>query len=157
MLENIDRPQLIKWVAYYLIVGGILTICSGVLLAGAGGLAGMVGVMGLGTGTAVGDPEVAGELAAASAGLGAIGALAVIAGIASIIVGPAMAVVGFGLLRKQPWARMGTIVVVAISLITSLMFVFGGSGLLQVLFVIIDAVIIYLFLNDPRIKAELGG
>ncbi|HLV35439.1 MAG TPA: hypothetical protein VKY59_10010, partial [Spirillospora sp.] len=59
MLENIDRAQLIKWVAYYLIIGGILTICSGVLLTGAGGLAGMAGLMGAGMNTELQDPELA--------------------------------------------------------------------------------------------------
>jgi hypothetical protein len=153
MLENIDRAQLIKWVAYYLIVGGILTICSGVLLTGVGGLAGMAGVMGAGVNTEIGDPE----LAAATAGLGAIGVLTVIAGIASIVIGPAMAVVGWGLLQKKPWARMGTVIVVAISLAASVLTALGSVGLLQIAFIVIDAGIIYLFLNDPRIKAELGG
>jgi hypothetical protein len=44
-----------------------------------------------------------------------------------------------------------------INLIASLLLTFGGSGLFQILFVAIDAVIIYLFLTDPRIKAELGA
>ena len=153
MLENIERSQLIKWVAYYLIVGGILTICSGVLLTGAGGLAGMAGLMGASVNTEVQDPE----LAAATTGLGAISAVIVIAGIASIVAGPAMAVVGWGLLQKKPWSRMGTVIVVGISLVVSVLTALGSVGLLQIAFIVIDAVIIYLFLNDPRIKAELGG
>jgi hypothetical protein len=153
MLENIDRKQLIKWVAYYLVIGGILTICSGVLLTGAGGLAGMAGFMSAGVNTEIQDPE----LAAATAGLGAIGAVVVIAGIASIITGPAMAVVGWGLLQRKPWARMGTVIVVGISLVVSIVTALGSVGLMQIAFIVIDGVIIYLFLNDPRIKAELGG
>jgi hypothetical protein len=153
MLENIDRSQLIKWVAYYLIVGGILTICSGIALTGVGGLAGMAGLMGAGVSTELQDPE----LAAATAGLGAISALTVIAGIASIVIGPAMAVVGWGLLQKKPWSRMGTVIVVGIGLVVSVLTALGSVGILQILFIVIDGVIIYLFLNDPRIKAELGG
>jgi hypothetical protein len=153
MLENIDRKQLIKWVAYYLIVAGILTICSGIALTGVGGLAGMAGIMGAGVNTELGDPE----LAAATAGLGAISALTVIIGIASIVAGPAMAVVGWGLLQKKPWARMGTVIVVGISLVVSVLTALGSVGLLQIAFIVLDVVIIYLFLNDPRIKAELGG
>jgi hypothetical protein len=96
------------------------------------------------------------EMAAATAGLGAIGALTVIAGIASIVIGPAMAVVGWGLLQKKPWSRMGTVIVVGIGLVVSILTALGSVGILQILFIVIDGVIIYLFLNDPRIKAELG-
>ncbi len=152
MLENIDRKQLIKWVAYYLIVGGVLTICSGIALTGVGGLAGMAGFMSAGVNTEIQDPE----LAAATAGLGAISALTVIAGIASIVAGPAMAVVGWGLLQRKPWARMGTVIVVGLSLVVSVVTALGSIGLLQIAFIVIDGIIIYLFLNDPRIKAELG-
>jgi hypothetical protein len=160
MLENIDRAQLVKWVAYYLIISGILSICFGVLLAGVGGLGGLAGAIGLGSGAMLDDPELSelnDELAAASAGLAVISTLAFVAGIASIIIGPAMIVVSVGLLQKRSWARMGTVIVVAINLIASLLLTFGGSGLFQILFVAIDAVIIYLFLTDPRIKAELGA
>ncbi|HLV36849.1 MAG TPA: hypothetical protein VKY59_17120 [Spirillospora sp.] len=150
MLENIDRAQLVKWVAYYLIIGGILGICFG----------GLAGAIGLGTGVMFEAPELnemSDGLAVVNARVAAIRTLIFVAGIASIILGPVMIAVSVGLLQKRSWARMGTVIVVAVNLIVLLLLSFGGSGLLEILLAVIDAVIIYLFLTDPRIKTELGA
>ena len=157
ILKDTPRPQIIRWVAIYMVVAGILTVCGGVLLTLAGGLAGLGGALGLGAlaGAGVDVPE-AREAAAAAGALTAISGITLCFGLLSIVTGPAMIIVGWGLFNRARWARMGTVIIAGLSVITSLLGLLTGGGIINLLWVVISGFIAYLFYTDPAIKAEFG-
>lgn len=77
-------------------------------------------------------------------------------GVLNIILGPAMIVVGLGLRSRAAWSRMGVVVVAGISAVVSLVSLLTGSGVLNLIWLIVGAFVVYVFYTDPGIKAEFG-
>lgn len=151
-LRDVDRAQLIRYVGIYMLIAGVLTLCGGLALTVAGGLGGLVGAgtFGFLSGTA------GSEGAAAATGLMAASGLALIYGILSIVTGPLMVVVGYGLLKRLSWARMGTVIIAGLSVISSLIGLITGGGIINLVWVVASGFIAYLFYTDPGIKSEFG-
>lgn len=156
LLPGVDRGTIVKIVAVYLVVAGIVGLCGGLALLGVGGLASVMGIGGAGFfATAPGGTEAA-EAAAASAGLAFVGGLAVVMGILSLIAGPAQIIVAVGLFQRASWARMGTVIVAAVSAVIALVSLLIGSGISQLLWVIVSGFVAYFFYTDPEIKQILS-
>lgn len=149
-LKDVNRAQLIRYVAIYMLVAGVLTLCGGLALTVAGGLGGLFGAGTLGALSSAAGVE--GQAAATA--LVAASGLALVYGILSIITGPLMVVVGLGLMRRMPWARMGTVVVAGLSVVSSLIGLLTGGGIFNLVWVVISGFVAYLFYTDPGIKSE---
>jgi hypothetical protein len=155
-MPGVDRNQIIKIVAIVLAVLGVLGLCSGVLLVAGGALGGV----GLGLGAAAvqesgsTDPEVQQALSAGAAASG----FALILGVANIILGPIMLVAAYGLFQKKSWARMLTVIAAGLSAVVNLAFILTGGGLLGNLIpLVIDAFVAYLFYTDAEIQRILSN
>ncbi|RMG82079.1 MAG: hypothetical protein D6712_15250 [Chloroflexi bacterium] len=59
---------------------------------------------------------------------------------------------------RKPWAYMGTIYVCAALIITWLLSALfgGGIGIVQIIFLVINAIIIFLFWSDKGTKQAFG-
>lgn len=155
MLENVSRSQIVKWVGYYMLIVGAFRLICGPLAAVVGGLGILGGVAG-----AVSSPfaqEASGDIAQASGALVAASGILVVLGVVGIITGIAMLIVGYGLLQRRSWSRMGTIIVLGISAVTSLLSILSGGGGSEIVWMLLSGFIVYLFYTDPGIKQELGG
>jgi hypothetical protein len=141
-LNNVNRAQLIRYVAIYMLVAGILSICGGIALAGVGVLGGVSGAVVSTTGT--GDATA---LASASG-------LALVYGILSLISGPILIIVAVGLFRRMSWARMGVVIACALNAVSALIGLLTGSGIGQIIWVIVSGFLAYFFYTDPGIKQE---
>ena len=155
MLDNVSRSQIVKWVGYYMVIVGAIRVICGPLAALVGGLGFLGGLAGTASSTFA--REASGEVAAASAGLAAASGLLVVIGILGIVTGIAMLIVGVGLLQRRPWSRMGTVIVLGVGVVTSLLSILSGSGGAEIVWLIVGGFIVYLFYTDPGIKQELGG
>ncbi len=124
------------------IIGGILTIVGGGIAASLANQAGGQG---------------------AGAGAGVLGALGAAAGVVVLIFGALDFLLGWGMLKLKNWARIITIVLMALGIVGSL---FGVIGLLAhftvfgllwiVVWVAIYALIIW-YLVKPDVKAAFQG
>jgi hypothetical protein len=146
-LNNVNRAQLIRYVAIYMLVAGVLSLCAGVALAGVGVLGGVSGAL-VATSTGTADGQQAGTALAAASGL------AVIYGILSIISGPILIIVAIGLFRRMSWSRMGVVIACAFNAISALLGIVTGSGIGQIIWVIVSGFLAYFFYTDPGIKQE---
>lgn len=156
-LDSMGRPTLIRYVSIYMLIVGIFSICGGVLLFIGGAAAGVGGALGAAALSGTTDPEAQQAAQALGAAAGLSGIL-LIYGILSIISGPALFVVGWGLRSRAPWARMGVVVAGGIHVLVSLIgLLTGGGGIFSILWLVVDALIVYAFYSDAGIKAELGG
>lgn len=145
-LNNVNRAQLIRYVAIYMLVAGVLSLCAGIALAGIGVLGGVSGAVVSTTGTT--DATQAGTALVAASGL------AVIYGILSIISGPILIIVAIGLFRRMSWSRMGVVIACAFNAISALLGIVTGSGIGQIIWVIVSGFLAYFFYTDPGIKQE---
>ncbi len=155
-LDSMGRSQFIRYVSIYLLVVGVISLCGGVLLFVAGAAAGVSGAIGASAinGASSTDAQQAQQALGAAA---AFGGLAALYGILDIISGPAMIVVGLGLRSRAPWSRMGVVVIGGIHVIVSLIGLFvGNGGILSLLWIIGDALVVYIFYAEPGVKAEFG-
>ncbi len=148
-LSGVNRAQLIRYTAIYLLVYAVINACGGILLGIAGGLAAGVGAMSASLG------EVSSDATAASSTLVGVGGLSLGLGILFLISVPIFAVAAFGLFRRTRWARMGAVVALGVSVLISLLTI--GNSILNLLWIVVSAYGIYLFWTDAGIKQELGG
>ncbi len=150
-LRNIAPAQLIRYVAIYMLISGIINLCGSVALITAGALGGaataLSGVSGAGV-----TPE--GQQAVAA--LGAVSGLAFISGILYFIAAPALIIVAIGLFRRMGWSRMGAVFVLIASAIVSIIGLLGGSGILNLLWILAGLYLAYFFYSDSGIKREFG-
>jgi hypothetical protein len=181
-LEGVDRATIVKGVAIYLIVTGILSLCGGVLLIIGGAAAGLGAVVGGASGefddfaqqglnAAATQGALSGadleeaqanleearealeEAGGAAVGLGVLSGLLLCFGIFSVLSGPLSIVVGAGAWTQQKWARMGVAVVAGISAVASLLGLLTGQGFWNLITLLISAFIAYFFYSDPEIKS----
>lgn len=145
-LNNVNRAQLIRYVAIYMLVAGIIGICGGIALASVGVLGGVSGAVVSTSGTT--------EAAQAGTALAAASGLAIVYGILSIISGPILIIVALGLFRRMSWARMGVVIACAFNVVSSLIGIVAGNGIGQIIWVIVSGFLAYFFYTDPGIKQE---
>ena len=148
LLAGVDRKAIVQIVAILMAIGGVLGICGGIALFGVGG------ILGIGSASFAPLVENAEGSAAVAAGAG-VGILAAITGILLLVEGVLSVVVAFGLFTRQPWARMGTVIVAGIGVIGQVLSLLTGGGFSSVLQALIYAFIAYFFYIDPELKAYL--
>lgn len=146
-IKNIDRKQFIRSVAIYFLVVGVLTLCGGAAAAGLGTFANVAGTV---AGTQSTDPDVT----AAAGALASASSLLTILGIVNLILGPVMIITAWGLFSRRAWARMGAVVVSAVSIGSSLLGLLTGAGILNLIWIVVGAFVLYMFFKDEGVKAE---
>jgi hypothetical protein len=157
ILRGIDRAGLVKAVAVYLVIYGVLNVCAGLALTFAGGMASIFGASGAAMMAQSGVSTVEGgqEAIAAMSTATAFGGLAFIWGILALISVPLFLIVAFGLLQQKRWARNGGIVALGVTILLSVLG-FGNGGITNLLWIIVSGYVLYLFLTDDGIKAVLS-
>jgi len=154
LLPGVDRERIVRWIAIWFLIAGVLGFCGGVGLVFVGGLGGLVGASSIAVGTQAGGTEAA----QAGAALAAASGLALVYGIVLLVLAPFRLVVAWGLYGKKRWARMGVVIVAAIGVLDSLLGLFTGGGILNVIIpLIIDGFLLYLFYTDPGIQQVLSN
>ncbi len=130
----------------YKIVLAIFLLCAGAAAVGCGALGGL-------TASVFGR---AGETQAAVA-TGVISLISTLVGIFSLAFGVAAIVVAIGLFLTKPWAYLGALVVNGAVIVLQLLGLFtGGLNILNVVFIVLSGVAIYLLLTDEPTKQVFG-
>ena len=150
-MRNIPSSQLVRYTAIYMFVVGILNLCGSIGLISAGALGGAMTAIGGIAGAGVSD-----EGQQAVAALGAASGLAVVSGILYLIAAPAMILVGVGMFRRMGWSRMGAVFVLVASALVSLLGLVGGSGILNILWILAGLYLAYFLYTDAGVKREFG-
>jgi len=150
-LKNMPPAQLIRYVAIYALISGIINLCGSVLLLVGGAV---LGIGAAATAATVGTTGTQGAAATAAAG-GASGLL-LITGVLYLIVGPALIIVALGLFRRMGWSRMGAVFAMAVSAILSLLSLLSGGGILNIVWLLGGLYLAYFFYSDAGIKKEFG-
>lgn len=148
-LKGIAPAQLIRYVAIYALISGILNLCGSVLLLIGGA------VVGLGAAATAAIPTT-NEGAAAVAAAGGASGLLLITGVLYLIVGPALIIVALGLFRRMGWSRMGAVFAMGVSAIISLLQLLSGGGILNIIWLLGGLYLAYFFYSDAGIKREFG-
>jgi hypothetical protein len=155
MMAGVDRQSLVKAVAIGLVIYAVLNGCLG-LLSGLGG--GLMAMVGAGT-TVVGsqttgvDSLDAQLREAQTAAVGATGFLLVISVLYLISV-PLFAVTAYGLFQRKSWSRR--LAIVSLGLIV-LLSIISFHGILDLLWLVVAAFILYMFITDEGIKQVLSA
>ena len=148
-LKGMPPAQLIRYVAIYALISGILNLCGSVLLLIGGA------VVGLGAAATAGVTTTANG-ASAVAAAGGVSGLLLITGVLYLIVGPALIIVALGLFRRMSWSRMGAIFAMGVSAIISLLQLLSGGGILNIIWLLGGLYLAYFFYTDAGIKREFG-
>jgi hypothetical protein len=185
-LPGIDRASIAKAIGVLIIINGIFWACCGAGSVFLGGLTGLGSFLGgnvdplfdiaeSGMATAVASGALSGtqmeeaqatlqasraELEAAQdeiQGLGGFSILLIIFGIFAIITGPLSVIAGVGLLTRQPWARMGVVLVAALTAVTGLFGLFGGNGFGNIIWAALAGLVAYFFYTDAEMKTYLDS
>lgn len=157
-MRGTPPAQLIRYVAIYMLISGIFSLCGGVGLMTAGALGGLgsaaISVAGQ---TAGADSAAVNEINQAASQLVAVSGFAIIWGILSIIAGPILLVAAFGLFQRAKWARMAAVIAFTINAVASLLgLISGNSGIFSIFWVLISAYLAYFFYTDAAIRHEFG-
>ena len=142
-LSGLDRKQIIRWTAVYLVIYAVIGACGGLVLGIVGALSVGVGAL---TNATVGTQEGTAAVA--------IGGLSIIMALLYIIAIPLCAVGAFGLFRRKTWARNAAVIALGFTVLISLVGLTQSFG--NILWAIISAFGIYLFWSDEGIKQELS-
>ena len=148
-VRNIAPAQLIRYVAIYMLISGIINLCGSVALITAGALGGAATAIGGVAGTNT-------ETQQAVAALGAVSGLAILSGVLYLIAAPALIIVAIGLFRRVGWSRMGAVFVLIISAVVSILGLLGGGGILNLLWILAGLYLAYFFYTDSGIKSQFG-
>jgi hypothetical protein len=160
MMRSTDRAQVIRLVAIYLLVAGIFSLCGGLALVGVGGLAGIGGIVG-GVGLQLSNVEGVSQEDLQQANealsqLGSISGFVVILGILSLIAAPLLIVAAAGLFQRAKWARNLAVIAFLVNALSSLLSLFTGGGILNIIWVVVSAYLAYFFYRDEGLKAQFG-
>ncbi|MFO7323987.1 MAG: hypothetical protein DIU68_019840 [Chloroflexota bacterium] len=157
-IASIDRSTLIRAVAVYLLAYALLNVCAGLVMAIAGGFAGIMGATGVAmlNESGVSSLEGGDEALAAMATATTMGGLVAIWGILALLSVPLFLVVAYGLFRRHSWARMGAVIALGVTILLSVINL-GSGGLMNLLWIIVSGFVLYLFLTDQGVRQELGG
>ena len=144
-LSGINRSDVVRYTAIYMLVVGILSLCGGVGLIGIGGLGGLGAVVG----------SVAVD-ATTGAALGAASGFAIIAGLLALVSGPVMIGAAIGLFQRKEWGRNLAVIAFVIHTISSIVGLFFGSGIFNLLWIVIDFYLAYFFARDNDLKSQFS-
>lgn len=147
-LSGVDRAQIIRWTAIYLLAYAVINICGGIAFGILGGLTAGVSVLTNASG-------LGGEAAEASSALGALGGLSILLGLLYLVSVPVFAVAAYGLFRRKAWARMGAVIALGFSILLSILTLNNGIG--GIIWILISGFGIYLFWSDEGIRRELSN
>lgn len=128
LLPGVDRKQIVQIVAIVMAIGGVFALLGGI-------------------------PVILGGAVIAGAGGGA---LFTIGGILLLIEGVLSLVVAYGLFTRQPWGRMGTVVVAGLGAIAQIVWLLAGGGAGALVQAIVYAAVAYFFYSDAELKAYFG-
>lgn len=153
-----SKSTIVTVTGIYSLVRALLGICGSLALLGLGSVVGVLGGSNvLQEAQQAGADLSAQELAALQAAVGGGGILVSLLGIVTLLVSIALLVDAVGLFQSKPWAWMLTIVLYGASaLLAVLGFLNGGITILNVVFLAIDLVIVYLFWTSEEVKRALG-
>lgn len=155
-MRNLPAGQLVRYVAVYMLIAGIFSICGGIGLITAGALSGFGGALGAAALNEAGANSA--EAAQAMSSLAAVSGLAVIWGILSIIAAPLLLIAAVGLFQRKSWARMAAVVAFLVNAGSSLIGLLSGNGgILGIVWILIGLYLAYYFYTDPGIKQELSA
>ncbi|MCA0457159.1 MAG: hypothetical protein LCI00_24520 [Chloroflexi bacterium] len=148
-MRNIPSSQIVRYVMIYALIVGIINLCGSIGLVSVGLFGGAASIIsgGFMGGSAEGQQ--------ATAALGAASGIAVFAGILYFIEAPILLVVAYGLYRRAPWARMGTVFALLASAFISLLHVLGGD-IFSIIWVLVGLYLAYFFYTDAGVKREFG-
>jgi hypothetical protein len=150
-LKAMPAGQLIRYVAIYALISGIINLCGSVFLLIGGAVVGLGAAAGAASIAATGSDGAAVAVAA-----GGASGLLLITGILYLIVGPALIVVALGLFRRMGWSRMGAVFAMGVSAVLSLLSLLSGGGILNIIWLLGGLYLAYFFYSDGGIKREFG-
>lgn len=157
-MRSTPPAQLVRYVAIYMLIAGVFSLCGGIGLITAGALGGLGGALGSAALDAAGaDSATVNEVNQAASQLAAVSGFAAIWGILSIIAAPILLVAAFGLFQRAKWARMAAVIAFAVNAIASLLGILvGGSSIFSIIWVLVSAYLAYFFYTDAGIRREFG-
>jgi cytochrome c oxidase subunit IV len=158
ILRGIDRTGLVKAVAIYLLIYGVLNVCAGLALTFAGGMAGLMGASGAAmlSQSGISSLEGGSEAIAAVSTATTFGGLAFVWGLLALVSVPLFLVVAFGLFQRKRWARTGAIIALGATILLSLLG-FDTGGIMNLLWIVVSGYVLYLFLTDEGIRMVLSN
>jgi hypothetical protein len=124
---------------------GVLTLCGGIGLVGIGGLGGIGAVVG----TVAVD-------ATTGAALGAASGFALIVGLVSLVSGPLLIAAAVGLFQRKEWGRNLAVIAFLINVVSSILSLLIGGGILNLIWVIVDFYLAYFFARDQDLKSQFS-
>jgi len=153
LMPGVDRSTIVKVVAIWLVISGILGLCGGLALLGVGALGGIAVVS---TAAIQATGADSGELSAAGTQLAAASGFALVLGIIFIILAPISLVVAWALFNRRQWARMGVVVIAGLSALGALLGILTGGGVGgNIVQLIVNGFVAYFFYTDPGIQQTL--
>ncbi len=151
LLAGVDRKMIVQIVAILLAIGGVFGLCGGIAAVFGGTF---LGFLSAGSAPLVGMSGDAEATAAVAAGTG-VGVLVAILGILLLIEGILALVAAVGLFTRQPWARMGTVIVCVIGVVAQVLSLITGGGFSAIIQGVIYAFVAYFFYTDVELRAYL--
>jgi len=148
-LSGLDRNQIVRWTAIYLVIYALIGACAGLAFGVLGALSAGVGAM---TAATIGTQSS--EAAAASTSLAAASGISIVLALLYIIAVPLCAVAAYGLFRHKAWSRNIAVIALGFDLLVSVFSI--GNGVQYLISIVISGFFIYLFWSDPGIKQVLS-
>lgn len=158
-MRTFDRAQLVRYVAIYMLVAGIFSVCGGIALFAGGALAGFGSIFGSAALQSAAENSGANqqdlnEAARALSEAGAFSGIAIIWGILSLIAAPLLILAAIGLFQRLAWGRNAAVIAFLVNAFTSLIGLLTGGGIFNLVWVLVSAYLAYFFYRDPDLKAE---
>lgn len=158
-LAGVSRSDIVRYVAIYLLVVGVLSVCGGLALVTGGALGGIGGVVG-GVALQAGDAGLTAQEAAeanqAMAALGAVSGLAILWGILTLVTAPLLIISAIGLFQRKNWGRNLAVIAFSLNAILSILGLITGNGIINILWIVISGYLAYFFSRDTELKAQFS-
>jgi hypothetical protein len=160
VFANVQPRQIVRYVGILMLVGGILSLCVGISLITAGGLAAFGGALGtpfIQEAPGVTQEEVQ-QAQQALRELNQISGLVMFWGVLSIVSGPLLVIAAVGLFQRMSWGRMAAVIALAVNAVVSLLGVVTGGGnvIFGIIWTLLYAYLAYLFYHHNTMKQEFG-
>ena len=154
MNTSSQRSTIVTVVAIYSLVLAIFSLCAALPVIGLGSLTGSLGQIASQTGEELTAQEQ--EALAAVSGVG--GALVTVIGLLLLVIAIALLVDAVGLFQTKPWSWMLTVVLYGIYVVLTIITWIANNSfnILSLVFVVIAALIIFLFWTNADVKRTLG-
>lgn len=160
ILESIGRGRFAQFAAWLALIIGVTNLCIAPVFGALGALTAFTGVAmsaGLGDEFRAADAELGAEFDAVTSSLVGLGAVSGGLMVLAIITGICFVIIGVGLFRKMPWARMGFVIVGGIQLVISALLLLTGGDVFQLIWIVLLGFFIYVLATDVGVKQALTG